>query len=80
MPSTSRFVRSELLIPDALPRFSARFNPAVLPPSNGFTAVQMDRITKLEPPLRRHGHSNIQVEDDRSPIASVHLCHTASAR
>ncbi|WP_438472739.1 hypothetical protein [Rhodococcus erythropolis] len=41
MPSTSN-LRVELLIPDALPGFSARFNPAVLPPSNGFIAVQMD--------------------------------------
>jgi len=29
MPSTSRSVWSELLIPDALPRYSAKFNPAV---------------------------------------------------
>ncbi|EQM33704.1 hypothetical protein N601_10370 [Rhodococcus erythropolis DN1] len=32
MPSTSNFVRVGLLIPDVLPRFSARFNPAVMPP------------------------------------------------
>lgn len=47
--------------------------------NNGFTAVQMDRITKLEPILRRHGHLNIQVEDDRSPTVSVHL-HTPPLR
>lgn len=55
-----------------------------LPPSNGFAAVQMDTkfrtFTMIEPDHEGRAdppspwHSNLQVEDDRSPTVSVHLC------
>lgn len=79
-PSTSNFVRGRP--PDsrcAYPGSQLGSIPPGCGRNNGFTAVQMDRITKLEPILRRHGHLNIQVEDDRSPTVSVHL-HTPPLR